>query len=176
MSTQQQVNSTNTNNSENPNIPDKSFSDFIKKITTALNISAIDELNLIKSLWSKFGNNKEYKLIINDKQINDLLNADQRIKDLEGKMSPYFKEVEKNWKSLLNNLGKLQALIFIKKLEEPAPDCTGIINEIVTALNNKISTVNTILENNIKISEKATQSKQKYLKYKSKYLHLKNNM
>ena len=154
---------------------EKTFKDFVKRITTALNIDSTNAERLSNDLFTKFGDDDKYKLL-NNQNITDLLNADQRIKELEVKMSPYFKEVEKNWKSLLNNLGKLQALIFIKKLEEQTPDCAGIINEIVNALNNKISTVNTILENNIKISEKATKSKQKYLKYKSKYLHLKNNM
>jgi hypothetical protein len=164
MATQQQV----TTN-------EKIFKDFVKRITTALNIDNTNADKLSNELFTKFGKEDQYKLLTNQ-DITQLLKADESIKELESKMSPYFKDVQNNWKSLINNLGKLQALIFIKKLEEPTPDCAGIINEIVTALNNKISTVNTILENNIKISEKATQSKQKYLKYKSKYLHLKNNM
>ncbi len=151
------------------------FKNFIKNITNALNIDTANADRLANELFSKFGDDDKYKLL-NNSQISQLLEADRKIKSLEDKMSPYFAEVKPNWTSLLNNLGRLQSLIFIKKLEEPVTDCAGIINEIVNALNTKISTVNNILEANIKVSEKADKSKQKYLKYKSKYLHLKNNM
>ena len=151
------------------------FKNFIKRITGALNFSTTDANNLANDLFKKFGDVDKYKLLTNT-DINNLLEADKSVKELEKKMQPYYSDISANWTSLLNNLGRLQALILIKKLEEPVPNCGEIVKDIVNALNNKISTVNNILEANIKVSEKADKNKQKYLKYKSKYLHLKNNM
>lgn len=168
---------------------DEQFKSTVKRITQALNIdNDYTDKTIIPTLSEKFGNG-QYKMLTDEPQIQALIDADKKIMDLHNKLSSetYFNDIEKNWKELLEKLSTLQTLILIKKLDEPKTTCAEIVSTIVDALNTKLTTVNTILETNIKISQKAnekvataeniaTATKQKYLKYKSKYLHLKNNM
>jgi len=152
------------------------FDELVTKITDALHFVGENKIRFETELKNKFENeNDKFKLLQNI-DIENLLKADSDLHDLEPKLKPYYDKVKENWESMLYNLGKLQAIIFLKKLEEPTNNCGEIVNDITKALDNKINIVNKILEENIKTSQLEKQHKQKYLKYKTKYLHLKNKL
>ena len=154
------------------------FEEFIKKILDTLQIDPKSINDIIADMDSKFNRSDKYK-ILNNPKINELLKADEDLKRLEQKLEPYYNDIKDQWNLMMKNLGKLQTFIFLKKIEPS--NCGPIINEIITALNTKINTVNEILEENIKSTNNQAGGnidsfKQKYLKYKSKYLHIKNNI
>ena len=147
------------------------FQELLTRITNNLGISLEKQEEIIIKFNEKFNGNDKYQIIqsLKENKIDELLRVDTSINNL--KISyPDILTNNNRWDSLKDSLGELQALIFIKKLETPKPDCKEIVNTIVSALDNKIKLVNTILEENITTSELRT----KYIKYKSKYLHLKN--
>ena len=154
------------------------FEEFIKRILDTLQIDPKSISDIIADMDSKFNRSDKYKILSNPK-INELLKADEDLKKLEQKLEPYYNDIKDQWNLMMKNLGKLQTFIFLKKIEPS--NCGPIINEIITALNTKINTVNEILEENIKSTNNQAGGnidsfKQKYLKYKSKYLHIKNNI
>ncbi len=154
----------------------KRFKNFIKHITDALGVNGDEANRLTEELTTKFDVSDQYRLMDNT-HLQKLLEADHKLKTITDKMNKtILTDINDNWQKLLSNMGKLQVLLFIKKLETEKPNCSEILNDIITALNTKIETVNNILEVNIKKTDENTNTKQKYLKYKSKYLHLKNNI
>ena len=161
---------------EIPKIP--GFEKFIEKILDTLQIDQESINDIIADMDSKFNRSDKYK-ILNNPKINELLKADEELQKLEAKLEPYYNDIKDQWNLMMKNLGKLQTFIFLKKIEPS--NCGPIINEIITALNTKINTVNEILEENIKSANNQTGGntesfKQKYIKYKLKYLNIKNNI
>jgi hypothetical protein len=110
------------------------------------------------------------------KNINDLANADLLFKDFENNYLNNLDTepiVKQNFIKLKENLGELQIKIFMKKLEK-AKNCDSILNILIETLNNKLTTVNTILSDDLKQKggNVNIDYHNKYIKYKNKYLQL----
>ena len=117
---------------------------------------------------------REFEMIITDDNLNRLIEADLDIRALEAAGEPlhdYATNASTSgaWNAFKKSLGKLQGLAILKRIR--AGDCTGTINTIVTALTNKINTVNDILQENLQSGGGNTQDPyvHKYWKYKFKY-------
>ena len=154
------------------------FINYTNKILTALDIPS--DSNVLQEMI-KFNDSEKYKIITNEK-INNLLEADSKLFELGKRLEnePYYEQIKNQWNLMIKNLAKLQIYIFIKKIDKS--NCGPLIEEIVKALDNKISIVNKIMEENIKSIDdenkqiiNTTKLNNKYLKYKTKYLQIKNN-
>jgi hypothetical protein len=80
-------------------------------------------------------------------KINELLNFDEDINKFDNE---YIKNenTKKNFNNFKQNIGKLQILILLKNIEK-SQNCDDILNSFIGILNNKLSTVNDILFDNI---------------------------
>jgi hypothetical protein len=160
------------------NINDKvinTIDDFANLVATKLDISNNDLIKIINSKGLTIEQKKIDPFVMN--QINNLLNADNNINNFEKNISSL--EVKNNFNLLKQNLGKLQILILLKKLEK-SKNCDEIINSLIEALTDKIGHVNKIIDNKL-IQDGGSNTSNfkyynKYQKYKIKYLLLKNNL
>lgn len=120
------------------------------------------------------------------KLINDMIASDNDIKNFEIKIKN--NTIKERFNLLKQNLGKLQILIFIKKLKK-SKDCDEMLSALLSIFNNKIHSVNNILKNNltqnggsyniendieidIAIEDDIDIYYNKYIKYKLKYMML----
>lgn len=161
----------NNNQINNLQIGGTQITDFETKINLILDALFIKDPNKRKQIidaMNKFNDSEKYKLI-NDTQINELVEKDAELGTLHEKILKNFPDISDQWYKLMENLAKLQTFILLQKIEPT--NCQPIISEIINALNNKITTVNNILEEKLN-----SNTQKKYLKYKSKYFHLKNNI
>jgi len=142
--------------------------DIIEQIATKLSINS----NLLIGILDRKGIDKG-QLVDNIllTKIGGLINADEGINNFETKIKK--EDVKANYGQLKQSLGKLQTLILIKKLEK-AEDCSDVLNSLIIVLNQKVSAVNNILEEQ-KGGSKQNKFINKYYKYKTKYLELKYN-
>jgi hypothetical protein len=160
--------------------PDIGIIDLSKLIATDLNIPVEQLTDLItKKLTpeeiARSGENHKdkihmiIKLLQSDKEINNFGNSltNQAVKD--------------NFNNLKNNLGKLQVLVLLKKIDK-SNNCDEVLNTFIGIMNNKVSIVNDIMEkkldNNLvggQIGGSLNDKEYigKYIKYKLKYLRLK---
>jgi hypothetical protein len=111
-----------------------------------------------------------------DKKIIDkvqlLLAADNEINDFENRYNIKNKETKRLLGNLKFSLAKLQTLSLIKKIEK-SEDCSGVLNSLIGALNQKIEGVNNILLDQKGGGKEDNKFINKYYKYKVKYLNLK---
>jgi len=81
---------------------------------------------------------------------------------------------KENFIKLKNSLGKLQILVLINDIKK-SKDCNDVLDSFMKVFNDKIDSVNTILEDNL--TQKGGNNNniyiKKYLKYKIKYLKYK---
>ena len=132
----------------------------------------IDLSNLITIIDQKKINiNETIDESINDKII-ELLKADDDINNFD----KYIKteKVKENFNLLKKNLAELQLRVILKKLEK-VENCDEVINVLLSALNNKLTITNNILESNLQKGGSNNEKNyyNKYLKYKNKYNNLK---
>jgi hypothetical protein len=154
--------------------PDIGIIDLSKLIAEDLNISAKQLTDLInKNLTpeeiSKSGENHRNKIDV----IIKLLQSDREINNFGNSLNAQ----NDNFNRLKNNLGKLQVLILLKKIDK-SKNCDEILNTFITLINNKISIINDItgkkLNNKLVGGNKNDKEYiKKYIKYKLKYLQLK---
>lgn len=157
----------------NPNI---GIIELGQEIAKNLGIPNDEILNLIKSKLSQEEINKSsenHKDKINE--IIKLLQSDIDINKFGNDLKN--QEIKNNFHKLKNNLGKLQVLVLLKKLEK-SKDCDDILNGFIGIINNKISVVNDILEkklDGVQVGGGGYKKEYiyKYIKYKLKYLKLK---
>lgn len=126
---------------------------------------------LIKILEEK----KISNLLIDDKlkdNIDKLFEIDNKLNDFINKNIN--KNTQENLKIFRENLGKLQILVLIKKLNE-LNDSTEIIKSFIDIFNKKITNVNNILLTQLDDQKGGNidYNFKKYIKYKKKYLILK---
>ena len=134
-------------------------SDVIDNITDTLDI---DKNNLESVIKRK----KKIKIKNQPKLINKLLNNNVRI----NKLNKHFKnnkDLYQKIKKLKNELSILQLNTIIDKDEK-----TGILNDVIKTIDNKVENINYILESNINQNGGNNTYYYKYLKYKIKYLEL----
>lgn len=165
------------------NIQDE-FNAHIDKIVTTNVITPDEGTSLKSSMVNLYGDKDKYKFIkATEQQLDELLAADNKLKEISENLNNdiYQAETRKSWKSMMNNLGKLQTLIFIK--DGRRANCDEVTKQIIDALDQKIKAVNDVIAKNLQqtpVNEQTAGNiksyKHKYLKYKSKYLRIKNNM
>ena len=144
-----------------------------KNVATNLDIDSKEFENIIRSKLTEDQLNE--KIIDRDKvdKINQLLRVDSQFLDFE-KKNIKSENTKKNFNKLKENLGKLQILVLIKNLEK-SKDCDSVLNVLLSALNNKFETVNTILSDDLVQNgggSGGVNHFDKYIKYKIKYLNL----
>lgn len=113
-----------------------------------------------------------------DKEVNEKIGLINKLLKTDNELNNFGKQiktdsVKKNFTGLKENLAKLQILILIKTLKE-SKSCDDILNNFITILNTKVTTVNNIVENNITQKGGGNNNLyfKKYIKYKTKYLEL----
>jgi anti-sigma28 factor (negative regulator of flagellin synthesis) len=155
------------------------FDQFITVLFKTLDIDENRMNQLKKEINDKFNNPNKYEIFLNDNirvALKGLIESDSEINALKKEFDGFFKNIEKEWNEMTENLGKLQALILLKQIRES--DCSEFTKKLVDALNKKIENVNQILEQNLEVESdiRVDESiKRKYLKYKNKYLNLQKN-
>jgi hypothetical protein len=147
-----------------------SIIDITIKIAEKLNINSEILLDILRTKL----NDEQLTKIIDDPQkidhINKLLNADNSLDNFQ-KENIKQEITNQNFNKLKENIGKLQVLVLVKGLEK-TKDCDGVINVLLSALNNKFETVNDILKTDLIQTGGGTNYFNKYIKYKLKYLEL----
>ena len=140
----------------------------IEEITIQIaKLLKIDNTELLKIIRDRLPP-EQLELKIQNNNINELFKNDDSINNFEDKILN--NKTKNNFNNLKQNIGKLQVLVLIKKLEK-ANDCNDVINSLLEIFNNKINTVNEILVDNT-INQTGGSNidfYKKYLKYKIKY-------
>ena len=163
----------------------KKFNEHINKIADAIGMNTQDVNSLKINMVNLYNDDEKYKFIeATEDLITRLTVADTQLKGISYELDNndiYQPETRNSWKSMMNNLGRLQTLIFIK--DGRRVKCDEVTKQIIDALDEKIKAVNEVIEVNLKQTHVNEQTagniksyKHKYLKYKSKYLRIKNNM
>jgi len=160
----------------------KEINNYIEEIVNALIPDPTDSTdttreqirNTIIDNFDNYSNKEKLSFIKNtDKHLANLKIADDKIKQLKTQMVSTGGYNVGGWNILMEGLSKLQVLSLINK----TASCKDTTDAIITALNEKIKAVNTVIEENLNQTGGNIKSyKHKYLKYKSKYLRIKNNM
>jgi hypothetical protein len=112
-------------------------------------------------------------------EIMKLLQSDEEITKFGDSLKN--QGVKDNFEHLKKNLGKLQVLVLLKKIDK-STNCDDVLNTFIGIINNKVSIVNDIMEK--KLDNKLVGGQVgggrngkeyigKYIKYKLKYLRLK---
>lgn len=142
--------------------------------------------NFLTQIINEYEQKKKYKITITSEhkelldKINKLLENDKEINDFN--VTDLDQHVIDNFNLLKQNLGKLQILILMKKLEK-SNNTSDILVSFIQVLNQKIENVNEILvdqqggyfKDNIKNNLNYINYKKLYIKYKYKYYLLKLN-
>ena len=122
------------------------FKNFIKK--------ALDSLGIIDTesdqLQTKILNEIIQKEGL-ERKIKNLLEYDNKIKDLliDPELAPILnsESVRGNWDKTMSSLARLQGLILLRKVTK---NCETGIGKIIDAMENKLSAINNILEEELK--------------------------
>jgi len=157
----------------------ESFKNYSKRIINAIGFSDESINSQFQSFINQFSDEDKFKLINQtEKYVSSLEQVDKELLLLttgDGSLSKYMNQIQTNWNSMNEQFVQLQILTIIQKKE----DCSGVIKQLLNILGKKIETVNSVLRENLGISESKGGSTnqeyiKKYLKYKNKYLSLKN--
>ncbi len=152
-------------------VNENSIKFYIDQIGDKLGVNLDD----LKEHIIEFTNIQKLSFIKNTQEkLNKLLELDEKLKNISTDLddTALYGEAKKNWDNMLVNVGKLQALSLINK----TANCEQITQNIISAIDAKITAVNAVLDQNLQTGGNINSYKHKYLKYKSKYLRIKNNM
>jgi hypothetical protein len=136
--------------------------------------------NFLTQMIDDYEKKKKYKITITSEhkelldKINKLLENDKEINEFN--IEDLDENVINNFNSLKQNLGKLQILILMKKLEK-SNTTSDVLLSFIQVLNQKIENVNEILvdQQGGGYSNADLNYKKLYIKYKYKYCLLKFN-
>ena len=127
----------------------------VQMIATSLGIEPEQKDELIKLVQEKIKNKeiqdvREFSPEINEK-IRDLMKSQGNVKEFENNVlkKKYTRTTLNNFNTLKYNLGKLQILVLLKKIEK-ATNNEDILNMLFTALSNQLKNVNDIMTINLK--------------------------
>lgn len=99
-----------------------------------------------------------------------LIEHDKKLSELRENFKTMFPRLENNFDDLLSNLGLLQGLISLQKINK-CDNGQQVIKSLIDALNDKLSAVNDIIIENL--NNPPTSSNQTGGSYKGKYLKYK---
>jgi hypothetical protein len=173
------------------------FMAVVREIGQALGIEKL--MDTIKELKLDFTGVKKIELDDLINLVKSLKEADEQLNKLteNSEFKEYANKYKQEWDDFKRGLGKMQSLILLEKIKV-TKDCSSVISLLIGALNQKIKSVNKILEANINPGQVKQESpapqpptppplpqqvggamdemyKEKYLKYKIKYLKLKQS-
>ena len=133
------------------------FKNFIKKALDSLGIidTESDQLQTkILNEFDKYNDSTIYQIIQKEgleRKIKNLLEYDNKIKDLliDPELAPILnsESVRGNWDKTMSSLARLQGLILLRKVTK---NCETGIGKIIDAMENKLSAINNILEEELK--------------------------
>ena len=104
-------------------------------------------------------------------QINNLFEADKKIKDITMELTGTYTTVILNkWNKLLEEFAKAQGFAFLVKIKQK--DCKELLDSTKNAIDAKVKALNE-MENIYHNISTESDTTSKYLKYKKKYLNLK---
>jgi hypothetical protein len=120
----------------------------LESIIKKLNIKDGKKISQLKNIIEE----KETKGLLNDNisdnkkiLIEKLLGADDDIRKFETEfIEPGTQTIKDQFSLFKNNIGELQVLVLIKLLEK-SKNCDEVINSFLNVINNKVSSVNDIL-------------------------------
>jgi len=145
------------NNNNNSNTVTRDFLYFITQIFDSIGIQGHQKAQLIDEL-RKYNQNEQY-LFLNNQELNTLfsrlLEADVLLNGLiseGGVLKPYMDTIGNSWNNTIQQLGKLQALSILKKINKD--DCGPVVDALLGALNQKIGIVNNLIESNLQETPK----------------------
>ena len=182
------------------------FTDLIEKLTDTLDV--VDQKEELIEMTKGFDLSKANPELLD--QINTLISTDEQIRNFENKhiLNSGDEELAKSFQSLKKNLVKMEVLLYkntidkfniVSKVKNIASNPTDssqtnqILKVFLNALNQKVGSINAILEKTTKITDenddgnliqkggsiyidkKQIINLSKYFKYKRKYINLKFN-
>lgn len=160
------------------------FNDIMGEILNALGIDDNLRDEIIRNAFNVFNVENRFELIANVRaHVVTLINADRRLNNTINEIPQIYRDaVINNWNVMKRQLGELQGLILLKKVQNN--DCPGAINAILGAVTAKTEAVNNILRRELGEDpgnrgnllggggDDDLRYRSKYLKYKAKYLNL----
>ena len=144
----------------------------LKLMASRLNVAENILLDAIKGKISDKELNDKITDPIRLTKINELLEIDAKLVQF-GINNITQERTKNNFNKLKENLGQLQILILVKKLND-SKGCDDVINTLLTVLNAKFESINNVLVDNLMQTGGGEDDKyyKKYIKYKIKYLKL----
>ena len=123
------------------------FNKYVDDLCNALGLENEKKEKLLEIL-EIFTDKDKYKLIEQtEDQVEKILLVNQEIKNLKiGTLAPYIENITTNWDLMNENLVQLQ---FLSSIQRKGDNCDQVINELLSVLNKKISTINEILKKNL---------------------------
>ncbi len=147
--------SSSNSNSASSNVQRDNFLFYIAQIYEALGIPREMRQPLLEA-FAKYNDNQKYIFLQSDAlkdAFNALITADNQLKALaSGKLNPHIEKIKDSWNQTLYQLSRLQGLAILQKVNES--DCSEVINELLKALNQKLDSVNTIIQSNLEDTAK----------------------
>lgn len=182
------------------------FTDLIEKLTDTLDV--VDQKEELIEMTKDFDLSKANPELL--EQINTLISTDEQIRNFENKhiLNSGDEELAKSFQSLKKNLVKMEVLLYkntidkfnivskVKNIASNPMDSSQtnqILKVFLNALNQKVGSINDILEKTTKITDENDDGNviqkggsiyidknkiinlSKYFKYKRKYINLKFN-
>lgn len=175
---------------------------YVNRLGQALGLNQ-QTIQAITTEFGRFNDTQRFRIMeATNPLLAQLEQVDNQLKVLiqpGGLLHPYAAQIQNSWDAMNDQLARLQVLSLIQRKES----CDGVIRALLDALNQKIQTVNQILNQNLDqqaqggvaqvpagrimtLEEQAQFARnqplnfvqaggyqEKYLKYKNKYLSLK---
>ena len=140
-------------------VPDDNFLFYLGRIFEALDIPSEMRGQLVTA-FGKYNNRDKYIFLQSpelQKSFDALITADNQLKALaRGALNPHIEKIRASWNQTLYQLSRLQGLAILQKVNES--DCSEVINELLKALNNKLDSVNNIIQSNLEDTAKQPAS------------------
>jgi len=163
----------NNNNNRNSNL-DNNFLSFVNQIFDSIGILPGDIRTQLVNNLSQYTDGNKY-LFLNNQDLKQLftrlLDADNQLNGLiseGGVLKPYMDTIGNSWNNIIQQLGKLQALSILKKINKD--DCGPVVDALLGALNQKIGIVNNLIESNLQETSKPTKYQETRVDIPKEYL------
>ncbi len=151
----------------------RNFLSYVNQIFDSIGIQQGETRNRLIEGLNKYNDNNKYLFLNNDelkRSFGNLLEADNRLNQLMvegGVLYQYRENIGSLWGETINQLGKLQALAILQKINES--DCSPVVDALLQALNQKIGIVNNLIESNLQETPK-TKPQETRVEIPKKYL------
>jgi hypothetical protein len=155
----------------------RNFLSYVNQIFDSIGIQSGETRNRLIEGLNKYNDNNKYLFLNNEelkRSFGNLLEADNRLNKLMvegGVLYQYREKIGSLWGETINQLGKLQALAILQKINES--DCSPVVDALLQALNQKIGIVNNLIESNLQETPK-TKPQETRVEIPTKYLQNEN--